>query len=64
MKVKCIDNQNGLNYLTIRKIYDVIDDNAYCYKIINDRNNERYYPKEFFRILSEIRNKKIDKLLE
>ena len=33
-------------------------------KIINDKGEEDWYPKEWFKPLAEIRNDKIDKLLK
>ena len=63
MKVKCIREEK---YLTIGKLYKVIENesNKYVYKIINDYSNESYHPKTYFKILSEIRNDKINKLLK
>jgi hypothetical protein len=62
MKIKCITN---INTLTIGKIYDIINyNNDGGYIIINDNGYEFWYPKEWFKPLSEIRNEKIDKLLE
>jgi hypothetical protein len=63
MKVKCINN-NYWKYLTIGKTYDVIHINYNGdYIIMDDDNDKLWYPKEFFKPLSEIRNEKIDKLL-
>jgi hypothetical protein len=63
MKVKCIKNNSWKRHLTIDKIYDAIYiDNDY--KIIDDIYEEWRYPKEWFKSLSEIRNEKIDKLLD
>jgi hypothetical protein len=64
MKVKCIDN-NGWSELTIGKIYNIIDiDNDNDYWLINDNGYECWYSEYLFKLLSEIRNEKIDKLLE
>jgi hypothetical protein len=64
MKIKCIKNDGWLD-LTLGKIYDVIFIyNDGDYDIINDNDYEWYYPKECFKPLYEIRNEKIDKLLE
>ena len=60
MKVKCIDIGYWV-FLTIDKIYDVI---KYDYYIIDDSGNKWRYPKELFKTLSEMRNDKINKLLE
>jgi hypothetical protein len=78
MKVKCICNKNYEEELTINRLYDIIncmkDDNdeyekSYyekirkSYLIKDDNNHIFYYPKSCFKLLSEIRNEKIDKLL-
>jgi hypothetical protein len=63
MKIKCIDKSH-CSWLTIGKIYNVIDENEYKYLIICDENEELWYRKIHFKPLSEIRNNKIDKLLE
>ena len=67
MKVKCIDNINGTPYrtLTISKIYDVIRENDDWYCIINDKGKEDYYWRDWFKpAVAEMRNEKINKLLE
>jgi hypothetical protein len=64
MKIKCIDNKDGELYLTIDKTYNVIEDNKFNYKIINDNGYNNWYYKEYFKPLSEYRNERIDKLLE
>lgn len=61
MKVKCII---GSTYLTIGRIYDVI--NVFGdigYEIIDDWDHKCLCYKSEFKPLSEIRNEKIDKLL-
>jgi hypothetical protein len=63
MKVKCIDRGFWL-LLTIGKTYDVIDVTGNWYLIINDNGDKDWYYKSSFKPLSEIRNEKIDKLLE
>lgn len=63
MKVVCIDNKKLEKYLTIGKIYDVIYDSDDYYHLINDNNRLWFYYMEDFKLLSEVRNKKIDKLL-
>jgi hypothetical protein len=67
MKVKCIDNNNW-HYLTLGKIYDVIEiDDEGDYYIIDNENDKLWVSKEWFKLLSEFikeRNNKIDKLLE
>ena len=63
MKVKCI-NDYWLFYLTIGKTYEVISENAWRYIIIDDTGEDNRYLVEWFKTLSELRNEKIDKLLE
>ena len=62
MKVKCI-NSNGY-WLTIDNIYDVIKDGYNYYLLRDNQNYKWWYPKEYFKLLSEVRNEKINKLLE
>lgn len=50
--------------LTIGKTYDIIDEDDDEYLIIDDSDDEYWYLKDFFKPLLEIRNEKIDKLLE
>jgi hypothetical protein len=66
MKVKCINNNecDYIYYLTIGKIYDVIYESIYDYKITNDDGYENKYHKELFKSLSKIRIEKINKLLD
>jgi hypothetical protein len=64
MKVKCIKNNNWIFHLTVSEIYNIVDINDSYYKIIDDIGNERWYPKKWFKTLSEIRNEKIYKLLK
>ena len=62
MKIVCIKSWD--DYLTIGKIYYVVEKTTDGYFIINDMNKGRYwYPKDWFESKSEIRNDKIDKLL-
>ena len=42
----------------------VIKETMMSYVIISDHKFENWYFKEYFKTLSEIRNEKIDKLLE
>jgi hypothetical protein len=62
MKIKCIDNHNY--YLTIGKIYDVMNESVDVYWIINDLDKIDWYYKDWFKTVAEIRNEKIDKLLK
>ena len=64
MKVKCIENHNYLFNITIGKTYEVINIYDNGYDIVNDEGGYWCYSKEYFRTLSEIRNEKINKLLE
>ena len=61
MKVKCIDNHGIEDLITVGKTYEVIEEDKYKYKIINNRY---WYYKDRFKPLSEIRNETINKLLE
>ena len=63
MKVQCIRNGEREKYLTIGKIYYVIDEDADEYLIIDDDDDEWPYIKQRFKPLSEIRNESINKLL-
>ena len=64
MKIKCIDNDDYWLNLTIDKIYEVIAESSSGYKIINDLGEENWYRKEWFKTISEMRNDKINRLLE
>ena len=70
MKVQCISMGDYIDYyidyITIGKIYDVIEEDKEedVYKIIDDDGDEDWYHKEHFKTLSEIRNEKIERLLE
>jgi hypothetical protein len=65
MKIKCINNNGFKKSLTVSKTYEVIYIyNDGDYEIIDDKGNEFWYPKDYFKTLYEIRNEKIDKLLE
>ena len=74
MKVICINNryQGGItneydNYLllTVGKTYDVIDERSIMgYLLRNDEGESHFYDTDHFRLLSEVRDEKIDKLLE
>ena len=67
MKVKCI-GIGTYKCLTLGKTYDVIDvidedEDYWYYIIINDKDNQTWYEKEYFKPISKIRNETIDKLL-
>ena len=48
MKVKCIDNKTVEEYLTINKIYSVIEEYKTSYKIIDDNDKMFCYSKYRF----------------
>ncbi len=55
MKVKCIDNCDGENFLTIGKVYDVVPtDDDLSYTVFNDEGWNNSYPKEDFVIVDEV----------
>ena len=62
MKVKCIKKPGWL-CLTIGKTYETIIIGMSKYKIINDKGEADWYPKNYFKTLSELRNETINKLL-
>ena len=66
MKAICVKKRDWSN-LTIGKTYNVIrvdcEDDVDYYGIIDD-GYKVWYEKEYFKPLSEIRNERIDKLLE
>jgi hypothetical protein len=63
MKVVCVDNKNGYG-LIIGKTYEVIKEDKYGYYIIDEYGTKGYYIKILFKPISEIRNEKIDILLD
>lgn len=54
MKVKCIDNKTIEKYLTINKIYLVIEDYKSSYKIIDDNDKMLCYSKNRFIKVPEV----------
>ena len=48
MKVKCINNDNSFNSLTIDKIYSVTDETYDSYYVLNDKNKNLAYKKSRF----------------
>jgi hypothetical protein len=79
MKVICISNEpdtvsiycDGVRWpVTLGKIYEDISYNASIsrftnmIRIINDRGNKVLYPKRLFKPISEVREEKINSLLE
>ena len=65
MKIKCINNDLVRRWLTIGKTYDVLEiDKDGFYKILNDDGNEWWYIETHFKqVVAEMRNEKINKLL-
>ena len=63
MKIVCINNENCEDELTIGKSYDVIFE-GYNYMIINDNGYKWWCIRSWFKSLLEIRNEKINKLLD
>jgi hypothetical protein len=64
MKVVCKENDGYKNCLTINKTYDIINEKKYGYQMINDKGYIWGCSKHCFKLLSEYRNEKINKLLE
>ena len=54
MKIKCIDNKNNTDYLTINKIYTVIEEYKTSYKIVDDENKMFCYSKYRFVKVPEV----------
>ena len=54
MNIKCIDNKTIEEYLTINKIYLVLEDYITSYKIIDDTDKIRYYSKYRFIKVPEV----------
>ena len=50
MKLKCIDNSQVQNELTLGKMYDVIHTYPLCYAIFNDRGVQDKYMKDRFEV--------------
>ena len=48
MKIKCIDNRYVIKYLTVNKIYTVIQENKIAYTILDDKNKIRSFSKKRF----------------
>lgn len=68
-KVVCINSKDNETHLTVNKIYDVINmwthNNIKYYQIINDYGTADFsYSDKCLNALSEIRNEKIDNLLD
>ena len=53
MKVKCINNDNSFDSLTIDKIYLVTDETYESYYVLNDKNKNLAYKKSRFEIVTE-----------
>lgn len=53
MKIKCIDNKYVVNYLTVNKIYTVIEEYKISYNIVDDKNERRTFSKKRFITVKE-----------
>ena len=54
MKLKCIDNTQAHNELTLEKLYDVLHIYPLCYVIINDMGEQDKYMKDRFEVIPTI----------
>ena len=64
MKLKCIDNFQAHNELTLEKVYDVIHTYPTSYEIINDMDGQDKYMKDRFEVIPTIDDVIKDKLKE
>ena len=64
MRIVCIYNYEDYYNITIGKSYEVIEYDMIEYRIIDDDGCLIWYPKKWFKPLSEYRNETINKLLE
>lgn len=53
MKVRCIDNKNNVLFLTVGKVYEVLEFGNEAYKIENDFYGKSYYSKKCFEVVEE-----------
>lgn len=53
LKVKCTSNENYRFYLTINKVYEVLEETEFSYYMIDDSNDKDHFPKERFEIVKE-----------
>jgi hypothetical protein len=63
-KIICIKNDGYEKFLTVNKIYIIFELYQSYFFLIDDTCCLRKYSKNKFRLLSEIRNEKIIKLLK
>lgn len=61
--VDCANLKYSYKYLTINKIYEIIEEIEYRYQLIDDSGHKSFYLKKLFKTSSEIRNEKIERLL-
>ena len=54
MKLKCIDNFQAHNELTLGKLYDVLDTYTLSYEIINDKGVQDRYMRDRFEVIPSI----------
>lgn len=62
--IVCIDNKDSEKYLSIGKIYNVVNEYNDLYYLVNDNGDGGWHYKEDFKTKSEIRNEAINKLLD
>lgn len=53
MKVKCVNNQDGGDYLTIGREYAVVAEEGAWYRVVNDENFESIYHHSQFEIVGD-----------
>lgn len=63
MKVICVLTSPTYGKLTIDKVYDVIQETALWYEIIDDSGYQSFFVKDYFIKLAELRQKQIDSIL-
>jgi hypothetical protein len=63
VKIVCINDNYWKYRFTKNKIYNILKEYGNFYLVKDDINHIDWYAKEYFELLSEYRNKKIDKLL-
>ena len=54
MKLKCIDNSQAHNELTLGKLYDVLHTYTTSYEIINDMDGQDKYMKDRFVVIPSL----------
>ena len=64
MKIICISDSYSKGYLTIGKIYNSSKELGSNYHIIFDNGREGYVSEYFFKVLSEVREEKLNKIFD